>query len=310
MNITQKLKQIQKYSGKTQEELARDLGVSFPTLNSWINDKSLPRERSIQKIDSLYIEIFGDTSISQDQLETKTEKLELLRQQFPNPFSRIISRQDIYDSFLLSLTYHTNSIEGSTMTEPDVRSVLFDGVTVPNKSVLEHQEAKNHQAALGYVMKWIQEKNDKIDKNFVRNLHQILMNGIISNAGVFRDHSVRMVETNVTTSNYLKIPRDMEDFLDSFNQLPPSTLEQVNLIARSHARFEQIHPFSDGNGRLGRLLMLIQAFRYRFAPVLIRRERKQAYYTYLEESQTRNNHVPLTSFIFDSLFEGYKLLSD
>lgn len=63
MEITQKLQRIQKYSGKTQEELARDLGVSFPTLNSWINGKSEPRAKATEKIDALYIEIFGDVSI-------------------------------------------------------------------------------------------------------------------------------------------------------------------------------------------------------------------------------------------------------
>lgn len=308
MTITQRLNQIRKYSGKTQEELARDLGVSFPTLNSWINGKSQPRSKATEKINSLYLETFGDTSIGKKALETKIKKLEQLKQQFPEPFSLVMSRTDIYDDFLLSLTYHTNSIEGSTFNEPDVKAVLFDDVTIPNKSVREHQEAKNHQSALGFVMRWIRDNSSTIDVEFIKHIHQILMNGIMQNAGEYRNHSVRIAGVHVPTSNYLSIEKHMSEFVNVFNQFQKKSLNQVEHIAHTHARFEQIHPFSDGNGRVGRLLMLILAFKYNMAPVLIKKEKKQAYYTYLEESQVKNNSIPLTSFIFDALFEGYKLL--
>jgi Fic family protein len=309
MTTTQKLQKIQKYSGKTQEQLARDLGVSFPTLNSWINGKSQPRTKALDKINLLYIDTFGDTSISEIKLDEKREKLEQLQQQFPEPFSLIMSRKDIYDNLLLSLTYHTNSIEGSTFNEPDVKAVLFDDVTIPNKSVREHQEAKNHQGALGYAMRWTRDNGNEINEEFIKHIHQILMNGIIHNSGVYRNHSVRIAGAHVPTSNYLSIDTHMSEFIDEFNQLQKKPLQQVKHIAQTHAKFEQIHPFSDGNGRVGRLLMLILAFKYDMAPVLIKKERKQAYYTYLKEAQVKNNTIPLTSFIFDALFEGCKLLA-
>lgn len=308
MAIKQKLHRIQKYSGKTQEELAHNLGVSFPTLNSWINGKSQPRTKALEKINSLHLEYLGDTSIGVDLLEKKVKKLQQLQQQFPNPFSLTMSRKDIYDDFLLSLTYHTNSIEGSTFNEPDVKAVLFDDVTIPNKSVREHQEAKNHQGALGFAMRWIRDNDNIVNQDIIKHIHQILMNGIMHNAGGYRTHGVRIAGVHVPTSNYLSIENHMIEFVKSFNQFQKKPLNQVEHIAQTHARFEQIHPFSDGNGRVGRLLMLILAFKYNMASVLIRKEKKQAYYTYLEEAQMKNNSVPLTSFIFDGLFEGYKLL--
>lgn len=309
MTITQKLIQIQKYSGKTQEELARDLGVSFPTLNSWINGKSTPRNKAVENIDALFIEYMGDISIGIETLDNKLLKLEKLLQQYKAPFSLILSRKDLYDNFLLSLTYHTNSIEGSTLTEPDVKAVLFDDVTIPNKSVREHQEVKNHQGALGYVMRWLRDENHKIDQQLIKHIHQILMNGIMHNAGDYRNHGVRIAGVNVPTSNHLSIPKHMEELVQILNQLKKSPLEQVKHIALTHARFEQIHPFSDGNGRVGRLLMILLAFKYHMAPILVKQEKKQAYYTYLEEAQIKENSIPLTSFIFDGLFEGYNLLT-
>ena len=309
MTTTQKLQRIQKYSGKTQEELARDLGVSFPTLNSWINGKSQARSKAVEKINSLYHETFGDTSIGLSELDEKIKKLKLLQKQFPKPFSILMSKKDIYDDFLLSITYHTNSIEGSTFNEPDVKAVLFDDVTIPNKSVREHQEAKNHQGALGFIMRWIKDNNNVVDEEFIRHIHQILMNGIMHNAGEYRNHNVRIAGVNVPTSNHLSIEKHMIKYIDTFNQFQKKPLAQVEQMAQTHAHFEQIHPFSDGNGRVGRLLMLILAFKYNMAPVLIKKEKKQAYYTYLEESQVKNNNIPLTSFIFDALFEGYKILT-
>lgn len=308
MTIQQKLILIQKHSGNTQEELAHELEVSFPTLNSWINGKSTPRDKAVEKIESLFIEYMGDVSIGVEVLGNKIHKLGDLQQQFKDPFSLIMSRNDLYDSFLLSLTYHTNSIEGSTFTQPDVKAVLFDDVTIPNKSVREHQEAKNHQGALGYVMRWLRDNNGDINQEFIMHIHQILMNGIMHNAGVYRNHSVRIAGVNVPTSNYLSIPKHMQELVQLLNQLKKGSSKQVEHIALTHARFEQIHPFSDGNGRVGRLLMILLAFKYQMAPIIIRQERKQAYYSYLEEAQTNKNIIPLTSFIFDGLFEGYNML--
>ena len=191
-----------------------------------------------------------------------------------------MSRKDIYESFLLEMTYHTNSIEGSTFNEQEVRAVLFDDVTIPNKSVREHQEAKNHQGSLGFVMRWLRDEDGKFTEIFVKRIHDTLMNGIIHNAGQYRTHSVRIAGSHVATSNHLKINEDMKKFINEYNK--PSK-DIILHMAKLHARFEQIHPFSDGNGRVGRLLLIILALKNNIAPELIQKEKKIAYYNYLQE---------------------------
>lgn len=305
MNHIQKLKAIQKYSEKTQTELAELLHVSFPTLNSWINGKSTPRQKALESIETLYLSYVGQLDLDNSVLREKEKQLKTLQKKHKNPFKTIMSRKDLYDEFVLKLTYNTNSIEGSTFNEPEVRAVLFDDVTISNKSVREHQEAKNHQGALGLAMRWLRDEDGIITEELIKNLHAILMNGILHNAGEYRTHSVRIAGANIPTSNPMKIEVNMKDFIKKLNK---KTSDPILHIAVIHSEFEKIHPFSDGNGRIGRLIMVLQAFRGGLAPVLVEREKKIAYYNNLQESQLKEKHLPLISFIYDSVFTGYRLI--
>lgn len=303
MTHREKLKRIQVLTNKTQAELAQLLDVSFPTMNSWLNSKSDPRQKAKEKIDILYQEHTGKSDVKGSEIEEKKQTIKKLQKQLPNPLKTIVSRQDLYDSFVLELTYHTNSIEGSTLNEPEVKAVIFDNATIAGKTVVEHQEAKNHQAALGYLFRILDEK--EIEEEDIKKLHSILMNGIWPNAGQYRNHSVRIAGTKVVTANYLKVPQLMAEFVGTLNKKPKDTLKH---ISATHAQFEQIHPFSDGNGRVGRLLMHFIALRNGLPPVLIKREKKIAYYTYLERAQTKNQNLFLESFVSDGILEAYTLL--
>ncbi|MFH1694722.1 MAG: Fic family protein [Patescibacteria group bacterium] len=305
MNYIEKIHVIQKSSGKTQTELAQELGVAFKTFNSWVNERSTPRKKALENIDALYFEYVGSIDINESVLKEKKQEVEKLQRRYKNPLQLIMSREDLYNILLLEMTYHTNSIEGSTFNEPEVRAVLFDDVTIPNRTVLEHQEVKNHQGALAFVMRWIRDENGDITESFIKRIHEILMNGILHNAGQYRTHNVRIAGANVATSNPLKVDEHMRKFIKELNK---PTKDIVTHIAQTHAKFEKIHPFSNGNGRVGRLLMLILAFKNNLAPVLVKKEKKTAYYNYLQEAQNKENYIPLISFTYDGILLGYKLL--
>ncbi len=305
MQYMDKIKHIQHLTGKTQTELAELFGVSFPTINSWIHNKSTPRKGAKATIDLLYQEYTGVAAINHSQLAQKRQRIEELQKQIANPLTTIITRKDLYDSFVLELTYHTNSIEGSTLSEQEVKAVIFDNAIIPDKTVIEHQEAKNHQAALGYLFRILENKKTPIKEEDIKKFHSILMNGIWPNAGQYRNHSVRIVGSNVVTANHLKVPELMAELTTILNEKPKNILAN---IATTHAQFEKIHPFSDGNGRVGRLLMHFIALRNGLPPVLIKREKKQAYYTYLQRAQIEDNFAFLESFVIDGMLESYRLI--
>ena len=145
------------------------------------------------------------------------KKLQGLQRKYQNPFALITFRKDIYDQFVLSLTYHTNSIEGSTLTEQETAAVIFHDSALPDKSLVEQIEAKNHQTALQYIFRKIIKRGLKLDEELILKLHAILMNGIRDDAGLYRRHAVRIVGANVPTANYLRIPELMAGLIKKIN---------------------------------------------------------------------------------------------
>ncbi len=86
------------------------------------------------------------------------------------------------------------------------------------------------------------------------------------------------------------------------------TKDIIALSAGVHASFERIHPFSDGNGRVGRLLMNAMLLGANFAPAIIRQEQKQLYYTYLYKAQTKDDHSQLENFFCEAVMDGFEIL--
>ena len=301
----QQLQIIQRISGFTQEKLAQELGVSFVTLNSWRRERSMPRAKSQARIEALYRDYTGQKIIPPDILHAKKQIIQLQRTSHPTVLKTILRHPDIADQFMLSLTYNTNRIEGSSLTEPETAAILFQGIALPDKTIKEQMEVKNHQAALAYVWKMLEAHSVALNESFILKLHSMLMNSILPDAGAYRQHGVRIVGANVPTANFLKVPVLMKALVADIEKKPADT---IGHLANIHSRFEQIHPFSDGNGRIGRLLMVAMALQSNLAPPVILQKKKQFYYTYLAKSQHGEDASLLEDFICDAVLSGYDML--
>ena len=305
MNTRQKLEVIQKMLGLTQTKLALKFGVSFTAFNSWWTGKSSPRPKMQTSINELFLEVTGQKIIPVDQLTAKKQALRQKSSEYKNIVDEILANPDIRDQFILKLTYHSNGIEGSTLTEPDTAAILFDNAALPNKSLTEQLEAKNHQTALNYLFNHIAKK-EKIDEELVLKLHSILMNGVRPDAGLYRNHAVRITGVNLPTANYMSVPKLIPEVIA---RIAEKTKDVIALSAGVHSKFEQIHPFGDGNGRVGRLLMNAILLGTNFAPAIIRQEQKQLYYTYLYKAQTKEDYSQLEDFLCEAITDGFKILN-
>ena len=188
MNTRQKLEIIQKRLGLTQTKLAERFGVSFVAFNNWWTGKAIPRPKMQAAIEEMFLEVTGQKIIPNEQLDVKKQALRQKSSEHKNVIAEILNNPDVRDQFILKLTYNSNSIEGNTLTEPDTAAVIFDNVALPNKSLIEQLEAKNHQAALNYLFDYIL-RGKAINEELVLKLHSMLMNGIRPDAGAYRDHA-------------------------------------------------------------------------------------------------------------------------
>ena len=304
MDYKEQIHLIQKITGLNQDEIAREVGVTFVALNRWVNDKAIPRKNTIKKINQLYVKASGNKDTSQNVDQAKNHFINKEKKGHKDILEKIIHNPDIKGEFILSLTYNSNTIEGSTLSKNETAAIIFHNKTFPSKSAIEHLEAKNHQSALEYLFNYLMDK-EAINEKLTLKLHSILLNGIHSDAGFYRRHAVRIVGSNVPTANYAKIPYLMEELVKSINKKQKDIIKHAAFI---HSRFEQIHPFGDGNGRVGRLILIATLLKENIAPAVIRQKEKSKYYFCLNKAQTKEDYKPLEDFITDSILEGYKIL--
>lgn len=303
MTIPQKLHTIQELSGLTQTELAQKLGVSFVAYNRWSTGKAIPRRKAQERIDALYREYSGLTVIPEEALQAKKAILMTKAKKVQNVLQTILKHPDIRDQFVLVLTYTSNSIEGSTLTEAETASVLFENIALPDKTLVEQLEAKNHQTALLYLFDHLSAKK-VLDEELILKLHGMLMNSIRQDAGYYRQHGVRIVGADLPTANYVKVPTLMQSLVTELSQ----GKDFLEHLASTHARFEQIHPFSDGNGRIGRLLMHAMLLQKNLPPVVIQPQKKRLYYSYLNTAQKKGDTTLLQDFLYHGISEGWDIV--
>jgi Fic family protein len=285
--------------------LAQTLGVSQVSVNRWLNRKAVPTRRLIlDRIGELYARYAVPTEA--DSLALEQAELAVAGLHFD--VGVLLGDRELLDEFTARLTYHTGSIEGSTMTLADVTQVLFNDAVLRNRTAIEQVEARNHAAALDYVLSGLSDHGADfvITEAFISQVHLRLMNGILSDAGFYRNHQVRIARSRTVTANYASVPQKMARLIPELNRTNGPLLAQM---ARVHAAFEQIHPFADGNGRVGRLLLVVLALRRGIVPPIIQKDRKQVYYADLELAQTQERYEPLAVFLGEEIQATYAWLS-
>jgi len=309
MNIKDKLKTLQLLSGKTQAELALLLGVTTLAFSNWWNGKSLPRKNALRKIDGALLKYGISDSVksikNESGLSIQKRAVFSIAKKHRNIFKKIISRTDLVDELSLQITYNSNAIEGSTLTREDAKNVIFENKVLGNKTLIEQLEAKNHDKAFRYLLKSLENK-EQVGELLVKKLHKILLAGIRDDAGMYRSDAVRIVGSYVPTANHIKVPDLMKKlFTEKFAEK-----DTLNRVSRFHANFEKIHPFADGNGRVGRLLMIGILLYSDMAPAIITKKRRPEYYKALQQAQLHENFNPIENFICEAVLEGYKIIGE
>ena len=298
MKYSHKIKEILKAKDINQDKLAQQLGVTFAALNRWINADVQPRATNARKIDELYQDLFGIkndiVSNSQSNINLYTDSI--IKDCKNVNIKNLLNRKDFIENMIIKFTHSTNRLEGSTMTESEVRDVLYENLSFSHRSLVEHIEAKNHETALLYVL---DNYKNKITEDYIKKLHLLLTNSIKSDAGSYRNHNVRIVGSFVPTTNHLSIEKRTQIFIRE--NVKYNKNSEFYFLAKMHAEFEMIHSFSDGNGRVGRLLLAHLALQNGILPTIILPEYRSKYIKALQKAQLENIYDDLSIVIADGV---------
>ncbi|TSB47960.1 Fic family protein [Alkalicoccobacillus porphyridii] len=215
------------------------------------------------------------------------EELDNLR---PLPMETV---QSIKEDFLLRNTYHSNAIEGNTLTLYETKFVLEEGVTVAGKSLTEHLEVMNHKEASLYMEEQLTEQ---LSERVIKNIHALVLSRIDkSSAGVYRSQEVRISGASHEVTSSFQITNEM-NLLMKWNQ-KNKELHPVERASILHSKFVNIHPFLDGNGRTARLLMNFELMSSGYLPVLFKVEDRVRYYEVLDVAGSSGNYEPFIKMV-------------
>lgn len=197
--------------------------------------------------------------------------------------------------------YNSNAIENSTLTLKETEKILMEMEVSRNVSLREVFEAKNLAQIINYTKKNL--KNEEITQETILLLHKMLISNIDDNiAGRFRKKGeyVRVGTYIAPAPEHIEVMMQ-ESLLEYSGNL---TQYFIDKIARFHLEFESIHPFCDGNGRIGRVLLNYQLMRFDFPIIIIRNKEKKEYYKSFKDHHEKKKFKTLEKIIFLALTES------
>ena len=199
------------------------------------------------------------------------------------------------EEFIVEYTYNSNAIEGNTLTLRETDLVLR-GLTIDSKPMKDHMEAVGHKEAFDFVSELVKD-NVPISEGIIKQIHYLVLADKREDRGVYRRVPVRIMGAQHEPVQPYLIEPKMEQLLYDF---AASTEHIVTKLARFHIEFEGIHPFIDGNGRTGRLLVNLELMKSGFPPIDIKFTDRIAYYNAFDEYYVKHNLS-----LMENLFAGY-----
>ena len=223
------------------------------------------------------------------RIDRKKEELESKRPLTEGELERL------NEEFAVEYTYNSNAIEGNTLTLRETDLVLR-GLTIEQKPLKDHLEAVGHKEAFDYVRELVKE-NAPLTESMIKRIHFLVLTDKKDDRGVYRRVPVRIMGTHHDPVRpYLIQPR-MEQLLQEYSE---SDEHIVTKLARFHIEFEAIHPFIDGNGRTGRLLVNLELMKAGYPPIDIKYADRAAYYNAFDVYYLKHDLSAM-----ERLFAGY-----
>ena len=283
--LGEKIKLYRENKKMTQLEIAEYLGVKPATISKYESGTLEPNIESLKKI----AELFGisiDELLKDEESQFDINKINILKVLREQKDMRL--KGNLYHNTQIIFSYNTNHIEGSRLTEDQTRyiyetnTILFEENEVAK--VDDILETSNHFKLVDYML---DIADQELTEEMIKKFHKILKEGTSDsikewfNVGEYK--RLPNEAGNMKTTDPKNVEKDMIKLLEWYKSLPNITIKE---IIEFHSRFEKIHPFQDGNGRVGRIIMFKECLKNNIVPFIIFDKDKLFYYRGLKEYQS------------------------
>lgn len=192
--------------------------------------------------------------------------------------------QEYFDDLMVRMAHHSTAIEGNTLTQGETKSVLIDGYVPRAIELRELNEVLNYKSFTKHMIADLQAGRE-VTTDYIKEIHGILCHESIESVpGRFKTQPNMVIGADFIPSPPYRVPMDMENWVQDLKvQLEYAKTEKdvVAAVCRQHFAFERIHPFSDGNGRVGRALLVYSCLQSGILPIVIPVSQKKRYINYL-----------------------------
>jgi Fic family protein len=232
--------------------------------------------------------------------EENIQKIETIKWNYKKLLQKLTPKQyqDIIDRFTINFTYESNAIEGNSLTLKDVTMILQENKAGGNKNLREVYETLNTRKALEFLF-----YNDiKITEKSICELHEVLVKETDVKTG-YKKFPNFLLGRTIKTVPPEKVSEEMQKLLAWYHE--NKTMHPLQKAAQFHALFEKIHPFEDGNGRVGRILLNAILRKHGYMPLIIRKTQRVAYFSALQAAD-REHYETLYRFLLEKYKKTYE----
>ena len=284
MSIGNKIKEYRELNKMTQKDIAEILEVEPGTISKYESGMIEPNIKSLKRLAETFNITVDELIKDQEKLDiTQINVLEILREQ-----KEMGLKGNLYHNTQIIFAYNTNHIEGSKLTEEQTRYIYETNTLLAEKdSITELDdilETANHFKLVDYMLDMADKK---LTENMIKDFHKILKEGTSdSRKDWFAAGDYKKLPNEVgglKTTEPKNVEKDMKKLLEWYEDLKHVT---INEIIEFHAKFEKIHPFQDGNGRVGRIIAFKECLKNNIVPFIILDKEKLFYYRGLNQYQT------------------------
>ena len=289
MSIGNKIKEYREANKMTQKDIAEILEVEPGTISKYESGIIEPNIESLKRLAETF-NITVDELIKEDKFDvSQINVLATLREQ-----KEMGLKGNLYHNTQIIFAYNTNHIEGSTLTEDQTRyifetnTILFEGDTIAK--VDDILETSNHFQLVDYML---DVADKKLNEKMIKEFHKILKNGTSDsrvewfNVGEYKQKA-NQIGSGISTTLPSNVEKEMSKLMDWYNSIKEITIKE---IIEFHYRFEKIHPFQDGNGRVGRIIIFKECLKNNIIPFIILDKDKLFYYRGLKEYKNENGYL-------------------